>query len=199
MESTTKEEPSYDHEDFNTRAGISNQPSHNSNSSTHSGSFKKPFIKNEESTNENSTDSYENKAYTFDEVPLGSPTGTQGVSFNDSVKEVTTFETDDTVKEVTSFETDEKMKITVEKIESQKTTLTVEQEKRSIIKNVIIICIAFMLLFTAFQSMSALQSSINKVRNSSEQGSQLCRISDKVSNTQYPISRPLDIPEPSAV
>ena len=37
------------------------------------------------------------------------------------------------------------------------------QEKRSIIKNVLIICIAFMLLFTAFNSMSALQSSINKV------------------------------------
>lgn len=37
------------------------------------------------------------------------------------------------------------------------------QEKRGIIKNLLIICIAFMLLFTAFISMSALQSSINKV------------------------------------
>ena len=153
MASNAKEEPNYDHDDFNTRAGISNQPSHSSNSSTHSGSFRKPFIK--ESTNENNTDSYENKAYTFDEVPLGSPPGTQGVSFNDTVKEVTTVE-------------NEKMKITVEKIESQK-TINVEQEKRSIIKNVIVICIAFMLLFTAFQSMSALQSSINNVSNTSGQ------------------------------
>ena len=36
-------------------------------------------------------------------------------------------------------------------------------EKRSIMKNVILISFAFLLLFTAFQSMSALQSSINKV------------------------------------
>ena len=37
-------------------------------------------------------------------------------------------------------------------------------EKRSIMKNVIVISFAFLLLFTAFQSMSFLQSSINKVR-----------------------------------
>ena len=37
-------------------------------------------------------------------------------------------------------------------------------EKHSIIKNLLVICLSFMLLFTAFQSMSALQSSINKVR-----------------------------------
>ena len=36
-------------------------------------------------------------------------------------------------------------------------------EKRSILKNVIVISFAFLLLFTAFQSMSFLQSSINKV------------------------------------
>ena len=36
-------------------------------------------------------------------------------------------------------------------------------EKRSIMKNVIVISFAFLLLFTAFQSMSFLQSSINKV------------------------------------
>merc|ERR1711956_170201 len=35
--------------------------------------------------------------------------------------------------------------------------------KKGIYKNVIIIAIAFMLLFTAFQSMANLQSSINKV------------------------------------
>ena len=36
-------------------------------------------------------------------------------------------------------------------------------EKRRIIKNVVVISFAFLLLFTAFQSMAALQSSINKV------------------------------------
>ena len=39
-------------------------------------------------------------------------------------------------------------------------------EKRRIMKNVIVISFAFLLLFTAFQSMAALQSSINKVRQS---------------------------------
>ena len=38
-----------------------------------------------------------------------------------------------------------------------------EQELRAIWKNVIVISVSFMLLFTAFVSMSALQSSINKV------------------------------------
>ena len=37
------------------------------------------------------------------------------------------------------------------------------REKRGIIKNVVIISFSFMLLFTAFQSMANLQSSINKV------------------------------------
>merc|ERR1712018_792005 len=36
-------------------------------------------------------------------------------------------------------------------------------EKRRIVKNVVVISFAFLLLFTAFQSMAALQSSINKV------------------------------------
>ena len=39
----------------------------------------------------------------------------------------------------------------------------IRSEKRSIMKNVIVISFAFLLLFTAFQSMSFLQSSINKV------------------------------------
>ena len=147
MADNTKEEPHYDHDDFNTRAGISNQPSHSSTSSTRSGSFRKPFIKNEESSNENNKVSFENPSYKFDEVPLESAPVTQGVLFNDNVEEETT---------------SAKMKITVEKIERQK-SINVEQEKRSIIKNVLIICISFMLLFTAFQSMSALQSSLNPV------------------------------------
>ena len=37
--------------------------------------------------------------------------------------------------------------------------------KRGIMKNVVIISFAFMLLFTAFQSMANLQSSLNKVSN----------------------------------
>lgn len=41
----------------------------------------------------------------------------------------------------------------------------IRQEKRGILKNVIFISFSFLLLFTAFQSMSFLQSSINKVRN----------------------------------
>ena len=39
-----------------------------------------------------------------------------------------------------------------------------KSEKRRIMKNVIVISFAFLLLFTAFQSMAALQSSINKAR-----------------------------------
>ena len=42
--------------------------------------------------------------------------------------------------------------------------MDVQAEKRSIYKNVGIISVAFMILFTAFQSMASLQSSINKVR-----------------------------------
>jgi len=41
----------------------------------------------------------------------------------------------------------------------------IKSEKRGILKNVLLISLAFLLLFTAFQSMSALQSSINKVCN----------------------------------
>ena len=39
----------------------------------------------------------------------------------------------------------------------------IRQEKSSIMKNVLVISFAFLLLFTSFQSMSFLQSSINKV------------------------------------
>ena len=39
-----------------------------------------------------------------------------------------------------------------------------QREERMIMKNIIVISFAFMLLFTAFQSMASLQSSINKVR-----------------------------------
>ena len=41
--------------------------------------------------------------------------------------------------------------------------MTPEAEKRLILKNVVAISFSFMILFTAFQSMAALQSSINKV------------------------------------
>ena len=39
--------------------------------------------------------------------------------------------------------------------------------KRGIYKNLLTISVAFMLLFTAFESMASLQSSINKVGNDS--------------------------------
>ncbi len=39
----------------------------------------------------------------------------------------------------------------------------IKKEKRRIMKNVILISFSFLLLFTAFQSMANLQSSINKV------------------------------------
>ena len=42
-------------------------------------------------------------------------------------------------------------------------SLSIKQEKCRIIKNVIVVSVAFMLQFTAFKSMSVLQSSINKV------------------------------------
>ena len=42
-------------------------------------------------------------------------------------------------------------------------TENVKRETLMIMKNVVIISFAFMLLFTAFQSMASLQSSINKV------------------------------------
>ena len=41
--------------------------------------------------------------------------------------------------------------------------MSAQQEMRMILKNIIIISTSFMLLFTAFQSMASLQSSINKV------------------------------------
>ena len=44
------------------------------------------------------------------------------------------------------------------------TDAEIASEKRRMMKNVIAISFAFMLLFTAFQSMASLQSSINKVR-----------------------------------
>lgn len=41
-------------------------------------------------------------------------------------------------------------------------------EQRRMLKNLIVICFAFMLLFTAFQSMASLQNSINNVVSYSE-------------------------------
>ena len=47
--------------------------------------------------------------------------------------------------------------------QNNNTGMSVKYEKRMILKNIIVISFAFMLLFTAFQSMASLQSSINKV------------------------------------
>ena len=139
MASNDNEEPAYDPEDFNTRAGISHQGSHSSHSGSRSGSFKKPVMKDDSDNN-----GLENKGYNFDEVPLESPVTNTQVSFNEAKQEAI-------------IETNSLHGTGVQKI------VNIEKEKRSIIKNLIVICIAFMLLFTAFQSMSALQSSINNV------------------------------------
>ena len=88
--------------------------------------------------------SFGNKAFEFDEVSPNSTAYNRNSFTGYNKKEVE--------REVDSLEKAEKTR-----------NMTIEQEKRGIMKNVIIICIAFMLLFTAFQSMSALQSSINKV------------------------------------
>lgn len=130
MASNENEEPSYDPEDFNIRAGISDNLS---------GSFKKPVMKDDTDNN-----GIENKGYTFSEIPLESSKPNTQVSFNKEKGE-------------SIIETNSQNGTGVQKM------VNIEQEKRSIIKNLIVICIAFMLLFTAFQSMSALQSSINNV------------------------------------
>ena len=151
MTSKETEDQYYDHTDFNTRAGINDQASHSSMSSEHSNKVavsSNKYITPDETipvtdkimSNDDNSTSFENRAYQFDEVPLHSPVKNE-VSFDDDVQRINSITSEDMKKKV----------------------VNVEQEKRSIIKNVIIICVAFMLLFAAFQSMSALQSSINKV------------------------------------
>ena len=56
---------------------------------------------------------------------------------------------------------DEAMRSSVDSMSQEQ----IKAEKRGILKNVFLISFAFLLLFTAFQSMSALQSSINKASN----------------------------------
>ncbi len=54
------------------------------------------------------------------------------------------------------------------------TTSTSAESRRSlkisVLKNVVLISISFMLLFTSYQSMAALQSSINKVSSKADKG-----------------------------
>ena len=64
-------------------------------------------------------------------------------------------------KDQVSFDQNDKQNTHATMLDTSKTD--VKAERRSIFKNVLVICFAFMLLFTAFGSMSALQSSINKV------------------------------------
>jgi hypothetical protein len=52
-----------------------------------------------------------------------------------------------------------------EEIENGQNEKERKHEKKMILKNIVIISFAFMLLFTAFQSMASLQSSINKVKS----------------------------------
>ena len=151
MSSEQKEVVNYDHTEFNTRAGISDQSSHNSLSSEHSNKNALSSDKYAEPgenkvldtvrSNGDNPISFSNDAYEFDDVPLDSPSKTE-VSFDD-----------DKQKPAQTYPSNKR----------ESKPINVDQEKRSIIKNVLIICLAFMLLFTAFQSMSALQSSINRV------------------------------------
>ena len=176
MTSNERDGTYYDPEEFNTHAGITGQANDDSSASSHSGSFEKqvivdldesskkhiikPFIEigtDKVKNAEVSTISFENKAYRFDGGPL-EPQDNNEVSFDEHIKKESV--TKQSIKALPSIT------ITTEKYEMKKRvtkTINVDQEKRSIIKNVLIICIAFMLLFTAYSSMSALQSSINAV------------------------------------
>ena len=176
MPSNERDGTYYDPEEFNTHAGITGQANDDSSSSSHSGSFKKQVITDQDESSkkhiikpyfetetekvknaEVSTSSFENKAYKWDDVPL-EPQDKNEVSFDEDIKK------ESVTKQ--SIKASPSITITTEKYEMKKRvtkTINLDQEKRSIIKNVLIICIAFMLLFTAYSSMSALQSSINAV------------------------------------
>ena len=161
------DEPYYDESEFNTNAGINDQASQDSGPSNHS-SLLIRLSNKEDSTapkqhiraasigkglNMDATrmvqepNSFVNKSYEFTEVPLEK---TEGFSPNLDVKNLPP-------PTITVIQQD-----TLDKSSTQKFA-TIEHEKRCIIKNLLIICMVFMLLFTAFQSMSALQSSINAV------------------------------------
>lgn len=167
MPSNETDEPYYDESEFNTNAGISDQASQDSGPSNHSSLLTKPSNK-EDSTapkqhiraasigkglNMDATcmihepNSFENKSYEFSEVPLEK---TEDFSLNGDVKKFPP-------PTITVIQQDTSDKSAPQKFAS------IEDEKRCIIKNLLIICMVFMLLFTAFQSMSALQSSINAV------------------------------------
>ena len=167
MPTNEQDEPYYDESEFNTNAGINDVASQDSGPSNHSSLLIKPSNE-EESTapkqhiraasigkglNMDATgmirepNSFENKSYEFTEVPLEK---TESVSPNEDVKNLPP-------PTITVIQQDTSDKSTPQKFAS------IEHEKRCIIKNLLIICMVFMLLFTAFQSMSALQSSINAV------------------------------------
>ena len=59
-----------------------------------------------------------------------------------------------------------------------------KEAKRGILRNVVVISFSFMLLFTAFQSMANLQSSINKVRKMSICSSVMCSFPLKVQDSR---------------
>ena len=167
MPSNETDEPYYDESEFNTNAGINDHASQDSGPSNHSSLLIKPSNK-EESTastqhiraasigkglNMDATvmvhepNSFENKSYEFTEVQLEK---TEDFLPNEDVKNLPP-------PTITVIQKDALDKSTPQKFAS------IEHEKRCIIKNLLIICMVFMLLFTAFQSMSALQSSINAV------------------------------------
>ena len=167
MPSNETDEPYYDESEFNTNAGINDHASQDSGPSNHSSLLIKPSNKEESTASKqhiraasigkglnmdatvmvHEPNSFENKSYEFTEVQL---------------EKTEDFLPDEDVKNlppptITVIQKDALDKSTPQKFAS------IEHEKRCIIKNLLIICMVFMLLFTAFQSMSALQSSINAV------------------------------------
>ena len=167
MPSNETDEPYYDESEFNTNAGINDHASQDSGPSNHSSLLIKPSNKEESTASKqhiraasigkglnmdatvmvHEPNSFENKSYEFTEVQLEK---TEDFLPNEDVKNLPP-------PTITVIQKDALDKSTPQKFAS------IEHEKRCIIKNLLIICMVFMLLFTAFQSMSALQSSINAV------------------------------------
>ena len=97
----------------------------------------------------NDLQSFDNKAYVAEEYTSTDPNDQNGNKYKTKNEELNN---------------NAESQISTVKFVKDMTPEEIRQEKYSILKNVIFISFSFLLLFTAFQSMSFLQSSINKVR-----------------------------------
>ena len=117
----------------------------------------------------NNSQSFDNKAY-VDEESIAKDANDNGVRKYSPKDEYTSYDNNN------KHDNDEVNNITWKKIflpnflphlgtskVKDMSRAEIRYEKWRIMKNVVVISFAFLLLFTAFQSMSALQSSINKV------------------------------------